>query len=70
MKKLFTIACTLVLGCAMSFAQAGTQTPPAGSDTTKTTKSDTTKTKKHSHGKKGAKKSKKGTGDTTTTPPK
>jgi ABC-type oligopeptide transport system substrate-binding subunit len=52
MKKLFTIACTLVLGSALSFAQAA-QTPPAGGTTgTGTTKSET-KTKKHSHGKKG-----------------
>ncbi len=70
MKKLFTIACTLVLGSALSFAQAA-QTPPAGGTTgTGTTKSET-KTKKHSHGKKGTKKAKKSTGDSgTTTPPK
>lgn len=61
MKKLFTIACTLALGCVMSFAQAASQTPaPSGTDTAK---SDTTKTKKKS--KKAAKKSKK---DTSTTP--
>jgi hypothetical protein len=68
MKKLFTIACTLVLGSALSFAQAA-QTPPASGTTgTGTTKSDT-KTKKHSH-KKGGKKSKKSSGDTTTPAPK
>ena len=67
MKKLFTIACTLVLGSALSFAQA-TQTPPASGTTgTSTTKSDT-KTKKHSHSKKGGKKSKKSSGDSTATP--
>jgi hypothetical protein len=66
MKKLFTIACTLVLGSALSFAQAA-QTPPAGGTTgTGTAKSDT-KTKKHSH-KKGGKKAKKSSGDSTTTP--
>jgi hypothetical protein len=69
MKKLFTIACTLVLGAAMSFAQAGTtQTPPAG-DSGKTGASAPT-TKKHHHAKKGAKKSKKSTDTTTTQPPK
>ncbi len=68
MKKLFTIACTLVLGSAMSFAQAGSTTPPAGG--TDTAKTGTTKTKKHSHAKKATKKSKKSTGDTTTAAPK
>ena len=35
MKQLFTIACTLVLGSALSFAQTGTALghPPAGGDT-------------------------------------
>ena len=43
MKQLFTIACTLVLGSALSFAQTGTtQTPPAG-DTTGKTATSTTK---------------------------
>ena len=48
MKKLFTIACTLVLGSALSFAQAAStsQTTPAG-DQTKTSTS--TSTKKHHH---------------------
>jgi hypothetical protein len=62
MKKLFTIACTLVLGSALSFAQAAStsQTTPAG-DQTKTSTSTTTK-KHHKHGtKKSGKKSKKST---------
>jgi hypothetical protein len=54
MKKLFTIACTLVLGSALSFAQAA-QTPPAGGTTD--SKTSTTKTK---IGKKGATKAHKG----------
>jgi hypothetical protein len=60
MKKLFTIACTLVLGGALSFAQAGstTQNPPASGDQTKTGTSTTTK-KHHKHGAKKSKKSKK-----------
>jgi hypothetical protein len=58
MKKLFTIACTLVLGGALSFAQAGstTQNPPASGDQTKT---GTSTTKKHKHGGKKSKKNKK-----------
>jgi hypothetical protein len=72
MKKLFTIAFTLILGSALSFAQAGGttggQTPPAGDKTDTAGKSDTGKKgKKHHH--KGGKKSKKGA-DTTTPPPK
>ena len=70
MKKLFTIACTLVLGSALSFAQAqhGQTTTPAG-DKTATSKSETGKkgAKKHHH--KGGKKCKKSS-STTTPPPK
>ncbi|MGH9638170.1 MAG: hypothetical protein ACRD72_25315, partial [Candidatus Angelobacter sp.] len=66
MKKLFTIACTLVLGGALAFAQAGTtQTPSASGDQTKTGTSTTTK-KHHKHGAKKTKKSKKNATDTTT----
>jgi hypothetical protein len=73
MKKLFTLACTLVLGGALSFAQAA-QTPAAGgSTTTESTSTDAPKAatgkKKASH-KKGAKKSKKSAGDATATAPK
>jgi hypothetical protein len=70
MKKLFTVVLTLVLGGALTFAQAGggstdsTQTPPQQSH--KGGKK-ATKTKK-SH--KGGKKSKKGSSTTTTPPPK
>jgi carbohydrate-binding DOMON domain-containing protein len=63
MKKLFTIACTLVLGGALGFAQAGSTTngqTPAGGDQTKTGTSTTTK-KHHKHGVKKTKKSKKST---------
>ena len=61
MKKLFTIACTLVLGSALSFAQAGAaQNPPAGDTTSKTGTSTTTK-KHHHQGSKKTKKSKKST---------
>ncbi|HEV7521155.1 MAG: hypothetical protein JWM08_4 [Candidatus Angelobacter sp.] len=63
MKQLFTIACTLVLGSALSFAQA-TQNPPAGEQTGK---SSTTSTKKHHHHGKKGKKSKKNA-DTTAAP--
>ena len=45
MKQLFTIACTLVLGSALSFAQTGSNSrlPPAGDDHDKTGTSTTTK---------------------------
>jgi hypothetical protein len=67
MKKLFTIACTLVLGGALAFAQA-TQNPPASGDQTQTGTSTTTK-KHHKHsGKKSSKKNKKGASDTTSAP--
>ena len=59
MKQLFTIACTLVLGGALAFAQTGAQNPPAGGDQTQTGTSTTTK-KHHKHGtKKSSKKAKK-----------
>jgi hypothetical protein len=66
MKQLFTIACTLVLGSALSFAQAA-QNPPAGDTTGKTSTSSTTK-KHHKHGAKKTKKAKKGAADTTPAP--
>jgi hypothetical protein len=62
MKKLFTIACTLVIGGALAFAQTGGTSggqTPAG-DQTKTGTSTTTK-KHHKHGAKKTKKSKKST---------
>jgi ABC-type transporter MlaC component len=68
MKKLLTIAFALVLGSALSFAQAGSTTPAPSS--TDTAKSGTTKTKKHSHAKKGGKKAKKAAADTTAPAPK
>ena len=63
MKKLFTIACTLVLGGALAFAQTGGTTggqTPAGGDQTKSGTSTSTK-KHHKHGAKKTKKSKKST---------
>ena len=69
MKKLFTIACTLVLGSVLSFAQAA-QTPPAGGTTD--SKTSTTKTKSSKKGKahKGGKKAKKASTTDTTPAPK
>ncbi|HEY2364374.1 MAG TPA: hypothetical protein VGK36_24885 [Candidatus Angelobacter sp.] len=66
MKKLFTIACTLVLGGALAFAQA-TQNPPASGDQSQTGTSTTTKKHSKHSGKKSSKKHKKGA-DTTATP--
>ena len=72
MKKLFLIACTLVMGAALSFGQATTGTPDKSGDTSKTTTTGTktgkksTKTKAH----KGGKKSKKSSDSTTTPQPK
>ena len=70
MKKLFTIACTLALGSALSFAQAGStsQTTPAGGDQPKTGTSTTTKKHHHHSTKKSSKKSKKSTMDATPAP--
>ncbi|HEV8181440.1 MAG TPA: hypothetical protein VGQ61_03655 [Candidatus Angelobacter sp.] len=72
MKKLFTIACTLVLGSALSFAQTGGstggQTPPAGDKTATTGKSETGKKGTKTHHHKGGKKSKKSSGSTTPPP--
>jgi len=59
MKKLFTLAVTMLLAGTLSFAQTGGSTDkPAG-----TTKTDSGK-KGKSKGKKGGKKSKKGQGTT------
>jgi hypothetical protein len=74
MKKLFTIACTLVLGGALAFAQTGGTSgstggqTPAG-DQTKTSASTTTTKKHHKHGAKKTKKSKKGAAAATTPTP-
>jgi hypothetical protein len=70
MKKLFAIACTLMLGGVMSFAQAtggatDSQTPKTTTPTSGK-KAGKTKTKAH----KGGKKSKKNAGGTTTPAPK
>ncbi|MGC2744030.1 MAG: hypothetical protein WA672_12630 [Candidatus Angelobacter sp.] len=68
MKKLLTIAFTLLVGACLSFAQAtaGSTDKPAGDKSTTTTK---TKSGKKGHSHKAGKKSKKGA-DTTTPPPK
>jgi hypothetical protein len=76
MKKLFTIACTLVIGGVLAFAQTGGTSgstggqTPAGGDQTQTAShkggKKATKTKSHH---KGGKKSKKGS-ESTTPPPK
>lgn len=64
MKKLLTIAFTLLLGASLSFAQTG------GGSTDKGAGDKTTKAGKKSHTHKGGKKSKKNSGGTTTPPPK
>jgi hypothetical protein len=70
MKKLVTIAFALLLGASLSFAQAtGGSTDKGAADkgaSTDTGKKGKTKT----HSKKGGKKSKKSSGDTTTPAPK
>lgn len=69
MKRLLTLAVTMLLAASLSFAQAGGGT--TGTTGQDTTKSDTGK-KAHKGGKKshkGGKKHKKGSGDTGTTPP-
>ena len=65
MKKLLTIAFTLLLGATLSFAQAGGGSTDKPAD--KTTESGKKGGKK---GHKGGKKSKKGSSGTTTPPPK
>jgi hypothetical protein len=71
MKQLFTIACTLVLGGALAFAQtsspSGGQTPASGDQTQTKTGTSTTTKKHHHHGAKKSKKSKTNT-DTTAAP--
>ena len=70
MKKLLTIAFAMLLGATLSVAQAtggttgSTDKPATGKPAT------STKTKGHNHSKKGGKKSKKGSGTTSTPAPK
>jgi hypothetical protein len=67
MKKLLTIAFTLLLGATLSFAQAtGGSTDKPATTSTASGKKATSKTKTKSH--KGGKKSKKSTGDSTPPP--
>jgi hypothetical protein len=67
MKKLFLIACTLVLGASLSFAQGAAQSGDTAKTTTTTSTTKTKKktTKAHTH--KAGKKSKK-SGIATSTP--
>ena len=65
MKKLLTIAFTLLLGATLSFAQAGGGSTDKPADKTTETGKKGTKSGKKAH--KGGKKSKKGS--TSTTPP-
>ena len=71
MKKLFTILCALVLGSALTFAQAGGSTTgsQAPADSSKPADSGKKAHKGSKKGHKGGKKSKKGASTDTTTPP-
>ncbi|MGZ7094726.1 MAG: hypothetical protein ACXVJ2_17025 [Candidatus Angelobacter sp.] len=69
MKKLLTIAFTLLLGASLSFAQAGGGSGDKEAGTKKTAESGKKATKSAKKGHKGGKKSKKGA-ESTTTPPK
>ena len=62
MKKLFVLACALVVGASMSLGQGTTGSTDTKTGTTTTT---TTKGKKHHHHK-GGKKHKKSDGNTNT----
>jgi hypothetical protein len=68
MKKLLTIAFTMLLGSALSVAQAtgSTDKPATGNKPATTTKTKSS----HHHGKKATKKAKKSTGDAAATTPK
>ena len=68
MKRLFTFVIAMLLGASLAFAQAGggtTDKDKGGKEPGK----DPTGHKPHHKGHKGGKKSKKGAGDSTTTPP-
>ena len=69
MKKLLTIAFTLLLGASLSFAQAGGSTDKGAGDKSTTTPPAKTKTA-GKKGHKGGKKGKKSSGSTTTPAPK
>ena len=71
MKKLFTILCALVLGSALTFAQAGggTTGTQAPADSSKPADSGKKAHKASKKGHKGGKKSKKSTPPDSTTPP-
>jgi hypothetical protein len=68
MKKLLTLAFTMLLAASLSFAQAGSSTDKT-KDTGKTA-TNGKKTQPASHSKKGGKKSKKSSDSSTTTAPK
>ncbi len=69
MKKLLTIAFTLLLGASLSFAQATGGTTDKSADQ-KTEKGEKKGGKGEKKGHKGGKKSKKGSSGTSTPPPK
>jgi hypothetical protein len=70
MKKILTLAFTMLLAASLSFAQGTTGSSGSKTETPKTESGKKAKTKSHS--KKGGKKSKgkKSAGGTTTPPPK
>jgi hypothetical protein len=70
MKKLLTIAFTLLLGATLSFAQATGGSTDKGTGDKSTTPPAKTKSTKKGHSHKGGKKSKKSSGSTTTPAPK
>jgi hypothetical protein len=67
MKKLFTLAATLLIAASLSFAQGTTGSTDSTTGKKATTQ---TKTKTKTKGKKGGKKGKKSSGGTTTPAPK
>lgn len=64
MKKLFTLVCTLALGCVLGFAQTSTPASQSSSDQSQASTSSTAKTKKAKKSKKSKKKA-----DTSTSTP-
>ncbi len=70
MKKLLTIAFTLLLGASLSFAQAGGGSTDKGTGDKSTTTPPAKTKSAGKKGHKGGKKSKKSSGSTTTPAPK
>ena len=69
MKKILTLAFTMLLAASLSFAQGTTGSSGSKTETPKTESSKKAKTKSHSK-KGGKKKGKKNSGGATTQPPK